>query len=250
MTLNRPDVRNAFNAELIARLHDVFSDRETVAGLRAILLDGAGSVFCAGADLAWMRDSAKLSEENNRVDARGMSQMFQAIRNHPLPVIARVQGAALGGGAGLMAAADITLIADGAKVGFTEVRLGIIPAVISPFAMDKIGATHARRYFLTGEIFDGIEAARIGLAQRVCAESALDDEVAAVVKAICAAGPRAVSEAKKLALDVPQTPRDEVHEEVARRISSIRVTPEAQERMAAFLDGVTRQRMHDRGDES
>lgn len=235
VTLNRPDVRNAFNADLITRLHDTFTDASLAAGARVIVLEGAGLVFCAGADLSWMRGAAELSEEENLRDATRMSEMFQAIQNHSLPVIAKVHGAALGGGAGLIAAADITVIADDAKVGFTEVRLGIIPSVISPFAYAKIGSTHARRYFLTGEIFDGHEAARIGLAQMVCPVGSLDDEVASMTEAIAKAGPNAVREAKRLCLEVLDSQTDSTFKETARRIASMRTTKEAQAGMAAFL---------------
>lgn len=235
VTLNRPDVRNAFNADLIARLHDTFTDPSLASDARVIVLEGAGPVFCAGADLSWMRSAGDLSEEENLRDATKMSEMFQSIQNHPLPVIARVHGAALGGGAGLIAAADITVITEDARVGFTEVRLGIIPSVISPFAYARIGSTHARRYFLTGEIFNGTEAARIGLVQTACPVDSLDDEVASMTEAIAKAGPNAVREAKRLCLEVLDGQAEATFVETVRRIAAIRTTSEAQAGMAAFL---------------
>ena len=168
VTLKRPDVRNAFNAELVRELKQVFDALSKEDDLRAVFIRGEGKCFCAGADLNWMKASVTLSFAENEADARKMAETFAAIAACPVPVIAVVHGHALGGGAGLMAAADIALAADEVKIGFTEVLLGIIPAVISPFVLRKIGQTHARRYFCSGEIFDGREAARIGLARSRC----------------------------------------------------------------------------------
>ena len=237
VTLTRPDVRNAFNAQLISELYETFAELIPASDARSVVLCGTGKVFCAGADLKWMRASAGLGKTENQADATRMSQMFQAIEQAPIPVIARCHGAALGGGAGLIAAADITIIAADAKVGFTEVRLGIIPAVISPFALAKIGATHARRYFLTGEVFDGVEAARIGLAQKVVAPDDLDSEVGKLTDAISQSGPAAVQAAKRLVRDLPLTDLPDVHNMTASRIADIRTSDEAQDGMAAFLDG-------------
>src|SRR5579883_3351124 len=159
--LNRPDVRNAFNAELIVELRTAFEQLGSDESVRAIVLSGAGKVFCGGADVAWMRSSLELSFEENVADARAMSQMFRTIDRCPKPVIARVHGAALGGGAGLAAVCDIVVAASDAVFGFTEVKLGIIPAVISPFVLAKIGVSNARALFLTCERFEAKRAQSI-----------------------------------------------------------------------------------------
>ena len=193
VTLARPDVRNAFNADVIARtarhLHALAGDDD----VRAVVLAGEGKVFCGGADINWMRESLDLSFDANVADAERMSDMFRAIDRCRKPVIARIHGAALGGGAGLAAVCDIAIATDDAVFGFTEVKLGIIPAVISPFVLAKIGASHARALFLTGERFDAARAQRIGLVHEVVAAADLDAAVERVLGEIRTAGPYAVS---------------------------------------------------------
>src|SRR5882672_8035286 len=177
LTLARPDVHNAFNATLIAELRTAFSAlaREGPTELRAVVLAGAGPSFCAGADVAWMRAAMALDVEGNEQDAMAMADMFEAIDTCPVPVIARVQGAALGGGMGLCAVSDLVVAESGARFGFTETRLGILPAVISPFVIAKIGETHARALFPGGRRFDAVRAQRIGLVHEVVeGEAALD----------------------------------------------------------------------------
>ncbi|MGH7659980.1 MAG: enoyl-CoA hydratase-related protein [Vulcanimicrobiaceae bacterium] len=175
ITLARPDVRNAFNAELIAELRRLFAELDARAGVRAIVLDGEGKVFSAGADITWMRASLDLSEEANRRDAAAMSDMYRAIDNCSKPVITCVHGAAIAGAAGLCAVSDIVISADDAVFGFTETKLGIIPAVISPFVLAKIGVSHARALFLTGERFGAQRAQAIGLVHVVIPAGELDD---------------------------------------------------------------------------
>src|SRR5580700_5627752 len=177
VTLARPEARNAFNAETIEELHGVFTRITAADDVRAVVLAGEGKVFCGGADVNWMRESLDLSFEANAIDAERMSDMFRAIYNCPRPVIARIQGAALGGGAGLAAVCDVAIAADDAIFGFTEVKLGILPAVISPFVLSKIGASQARALFLTGERFDAARALRIGLVHDVVPADALDTAV-------------------------------------------------------------------------
>jgi methylglutaconyl-CoA hydratase len=225
ITLTRPDRRNAFDASLIAELAEVFVD---VGRARAVVLAGEGVSFCAGADVDWMRASASLSYDENVADANAMRQMFEAIDRCPAPVVARVQGHALGGGAGLVAAADIAIAEPRTQFAFSEVKLGIIPAVISPFALARIGSGHARRYFVTGERFDAATAQRIGLISEVADD--LDSAVERVVGELLSAGPQAARWAKRLVRERPDGA------ETARWIAERRTSEEGQEGLVAFLD--------------
>jgi methylglutaconyl-CoA hydratase len=225
VTLARPERRNAFDAELIRELGQAFVD---VGKARAVVLAGEGASFCAGADVDWMRASVGLAFDENVADANAMRQMFEAIDNCPAPVVARVQGHALGGGAGLVAASDIAISARDTVYAFSEVKLGIIPAVISPFALAKIGAGHARRYFVTGERFDADVALRIGLVSEVADD--LDAAVDRVVGELLSAGPLAARWAKRLVRERPAGP------ETARWIAERRASDEGQEGLRAFLE--------------
>lgn len=225
VTLARPETRNAFDAVLIAELAEAFVD---VGKARAVLLAGDGPSFCAGADVDWMRASVELDFDANVADANALRGMLEAIDRCPAPVVARVQGHALGGGAGLVACSDIAIADRRAVFAFSEVKLGIIPSVISPFALAKIGPSWARRYFLTGERFDAETALRIGLVHEVADD--LDAAVEAVVAELRSAGPRAVRHAKKLVLERPDGP------ETARRIAERRASAEGQEGLRAFLE--------------
>ena len=225
ITLTRPDRRNAFDAALIAELAEAFVD---VGRARAVVLAGEGKSFCAGADVDWMRASAHLSYDENVADANAMRQMFEAIDRCPAPVVARVHGHALGGGAGLVAAADIPVAARDTVFAFSEVKLGIIPAVISPFALAKIGTAHARRYFVTGERFDAETALRIGLVSEVADD--LEAAVDRVVGELLSAGPHAARWAKRLVRERPDGA------ETARWIAERRTSDEGQEGLHAFLD--------------
>src|SRR4249919_1775939 len=195
VTLARPERRNAFDAALISELADVFVD---VGRVRAVVLAGEGASFCAGADVEWMRASVDLDYEANIADAMALRRLLEAIDSCPAPVIALVQGHALGGGAGLVACSDIAIAHERAVFAFSEVKLGIIPAVISPFALAKIGASAARRYFVTGERFDAQTALRIGLVHEVTAD--LDAALDTVLGELHSAGPRAARAAKRLVL--------------------------------------------------
>jgi methylglutaconyl-CoA hydratase len=225
VTLARSDRRNAFDADLIRELAEAFVD---VGRARAVVLAGEGASFSAGADVAWMRSSVDLSIEENVADANALRRMLEAIDACPAPVVARVQGHALGGGAGLVAAADIAIAGHDAVFAFSEVKLGIIPAVISPFALAKIGSGAARRYFLTGERFDADTALRIGLVQEVADD--LEAAVDRVVAELLSAGPQAVRWAKRLVRERPDGP------ETARWIAERRASDEGQEGLRAFLD--------------
>jgi enoyl-CoA hydratase/carnithine racemase len=225
VTLARPEKRNAFDAALIAELTQAFSD---VGDAGAVVLAGEGESFSAGADIEWMRASAVLSEEENRADALLARRMLQAVDTCPAPVVARVQGHALGGALGLIAAADIALAAEDAVFAFSEVRLGIVPAVISPVVLARIGPGPARRYFLTGERFGAEEALRIGLVHEVAPD--VDAACARIVELLLAGGPEAVRAAKRLVLDAP------LGDETASRIAERRASAEGQEGLAAFLE--------------
>ena len=234
--LARPDVRNAFNDEVIREVHRIFTALDADEQVRAIILSGEGKVFCGGADVQLMRASLELTREQNVGDAMAMSDMFRAIDRCGKPVIARIHGAALGGGAGLAAACDIVVSTDDAIFGFTETKLGIIPAVISPFVLAKIGATHARALFLTGERFAAHRAKEIGLVHEVVPAAALDEAIIRILGEIKSAGPNAVRAAKQLITDVLAAEYDESKSLTANRIATQRTTPEGQEGLRAFLE--------------
>lgn len=236
VTLTRPAVRNAFNAELIARLRDAFSELAADPAVRVVVLAGEGKTFCGGADVNWMRGSLELSEAENVRDAEAMSDMYRAINDCPKPVIARVHGGALGGGAGLCAVADAVVAAEETVFGFTETKLGIIPAVISPFVLAKIGVSHARRLFLSGERFGARRAQAIGLVHEVVHEDALDGTVDAIAAEIESAGPGAVAAAKALIRSVSTASYEDSRGLTARAIAKQRTTPEGQEGLRAFLE--------------
>ena len=237
LALDRPDVHNAFNAELIERLTVRFgalSERPP----RALVLTGTGRSFSAGADLGWMRAMADADEATNRADAQRLASMFRALDTLPCPVIARVQGAAFGGGVGLLACCDMAIASERARFGLTEVRLGLIPATIAPFVLARIGRSHARRYFLTGERFDAAEAHRIGLIDAVVADEDLDPAVEARLDALRACGPQAVAECKALIHRVDEFDggAQELDAITAEWIARIRVSDEGQAGLRAFLD--------------
>jgi methylglutaconyl-CoA hydratase len=236
VVLARPGVRNAFNAELIARLRDAFTALGTDASVRVVVLEGEGKTFCGGADINWMRGALDLDEDENVRDAEAMSDMFRAIDRCPKPVIVRVQGAAIAGGAGLCAVADAVVAEDTATFGFTETKLGIIPAVIAPFVLAKIGVSHARRYFLSGERFDAQRALAIGLVHEVVHGDALDGTVGAIADEFDTAGPEAIAAAKALIATVRGTSYEDSRALTARAIARRRVTAEAQEGLRAFLE--------------
>jgi methylglutaconyl-CoA hydratase len=224
VTLAKPERRNAFDAALIAELTDAFTD---VGDARAVVLAGEGQSFCAGADVEWHRASIDLSLEENVEDGMRLFRMCETIDACPAPVVARVHGYTLGGGSGLVACADIAVAAPDAVFGFSEVKLGIIPAVISPFVLPKIGA-HARRYFLTGERFGAETALRIGLVHELSGD--LDAAVDAVVADLLTAGPEAVRAAKRLVRERPEG------EQTAQIAAGLRAGDEGQEGLRAFLE--------------
>jgi methylglutaconyl-CoA hydratase len=224
ITMAKPGRRNAFDAELIRELHEAFSD---VGDARAIVLAGDGPSFSAGADVEWQRSSIDLSYDENVEDALRLYRMLEAIDTCPAPVVGRIQGHALGGGSGLAACVDIAIAGEDAVFGFSEVKLGIIPAVISPFVLPRIGAA-ARRYFLTGERFDAQTALRIGLVSEVTSD--LDSAVERAVGELLTSGPEAAREAKRLVRERPGG------EEAARIAARLRSGAEGQDGLRAFLE--------------
>lgn len=236
VTLNRPDVHNAFNAELISELTAAFDALGADDSVRAIILRGNGKSFCAGADVNWMRESLDLDESENVRDALRMSDMFAAIDGVPRAVIGRVHGAALGGGMGLLAVCDVVVASADTRFGFTEARLGIIPAVISRFVVPKIGSSWARRLFLTAERFGTERALEIGIIHDVVDERDLNAAVDDLVGEVLASGPNAVREAKELIAGLPDRPDAARRSFTAERIAAVRTSPEGQEGLRAFLE--------------
>jgi methylglutaconyl-CoA hydratase len=237
ITLNRPEVRNAFNETAIADLTMAFDEVSQDASVRAIVLAANGPAFCAGADLNWMKKMAGYSAEENEADAMRLADMLRTIYFSPKPVVAKVQGDCYAGGMGLVAACDIVVVADGTNFCLSEVKLGLIPATISPYVIKAMGDQAARRYFLTAERFDAREARRLGLAHEVVPSEELDGCVAGIVKALVYNSPNAVREAKKLVRDIAGLPIDDVLlADTAGRIAAIRASSEGREGVASFLE--------------
>ncbi len=240
VVLARPEIRNAFDAELVAALRAAFVGfgREAPAELRVVVLAADGPVFSAGADLRAMLAAAELEVEANEQDALAMAEMFEAIDGCPVPVVARVHGAALGGGVGLCAVADLVIAESGTRFGFSEVRLGILPAVIAPFVVAKLGESEARALFVTGRRFDALRAQRIGLVHEVVeGEAALDAAVEAAVADVLAGGPTAIRAAKAIVREVRGLASGSARWHTARVLARQRASAEAREGIRAFLEG-------------
>jgi methylglutaconyl-CoA hydratase len=237
LTMDRPDVRNAFGPELMAALAHAFAGLADDQTVRAVVLTGQGPAFSAGADLNWMRSMVDFSYEDQVADSRQLDALFAAVDAFPAPVVARVNGHALGGATGLIACADIAVAVRGAKLGFTEARLGLAPAVISTYVLPKIGLTNARRYFLTGEIFDADAAKAMGLVHEVCEPEQLDAMTDEIVQCVLAAGPQAQRAIKQL---IPEVASAATREDSAAAtvpvIARLRVSDEGQAGMQAFFD--------------
>ena len=239
ITLNRPSVHNAFDDALIAALTAALVDCELDANIRCVVLTGAGASFSAGADLNWMRAMAKASESANREDALRLAALMRTLNFLAKPTIARVNGSAYGGGVGLIACCDLAIGVDNAKFSLSEVKLGLVPAVISPYVVAAIGARQARRFFISGEVFDAASAARIGLLHESVAADQLDAAVDRAVHFLAKGGPLAQGEAKRLALRVAGITRESaerIDTENAELIAHLRVSAEGQSGLAAFLD--------------
>ncbi len=236
VTLNRPEIHNAFDETLIAQLTATFVSLDDDPDVRAVVLQGTGRSFCAGADLNWMKRMAGFSREENLTDANALAAMLRALHALSKPTIARVHGAAFGGGVGLVSACDIALAVPEATFALTEARLGLIPATIGPYVIEAIGARQARRYFLTAERFGAAEALRIGLLHEVVPLPQIDARIGELVAAIKAAGPVAQLECKALIRGVAHRPIDaDVIAGTAEHIAAVRASPEGKEGVAAFL---------------
>jgi methylglutaconyl-CoA hydratase len=235
--LNRPEVRNAFNEIMITELTQAFRSLGADQHIRAIILAGQGAAFCTGADLNWMKKMAGYTHDENHADATKLAKMLRAIYICAKPVVAKVQGDCYGGGMGLVAACDIAVAADNANFSLSEVKLGLIPATISPYVIKAMGENAARRYFLTAERFSAQEAHRIGFVHAVAAPDGVDAAVDAIVKALVSNSPNAVKEAKRLVHDVAGRPlTEELIADTVERIADIRASEEARAGMRAFLE--------------
>jgi methylglutaconyl-CoA hydratase len=234
IALARPERKNAFDADLIAEL--TAAVRDIRPAIRAVVLQGEGDTFCAGADVEWMRGMADYSLDDNIADSKALAGMFRALYDLEMPLVARVQGAAIGGGAGLVAIADIAVASTEASFAFTETRLGILPAVVSPYVVRKIGPARATALFVTGSRIDAKRAHEIGLVERLVEPSDLDAAVGRVLDAILSGGPKAVNAAKRLVREIEGRRIDEVADLTVKRIAEIRVSREGQEGLRAFLE--------------
>ena len=238
VTLNRPDRHNAFDDALIAELTEVLRSMEAEESVRIVVLAAAGRSFSAGADLNWMKRMAGYSMDDNRRDAMGLAALMRTLAHLRKPTIARVQGAAYGGGVGLVACCDIAVATQGATFSFSEAKLGLIPSVISPYVVAAIGERPARRYFLTAERFDAAEAWRLGLVHEICRDEAdMDEKIGDIVDQLLACGPAAQTEAKSLLRAVAgRAVTSELIQDTAERIAKIRSSPEGREGVSAFLE--------------
>ncbi|WP_371765618.1 enoyl-CoA hydratase/isomerase family protein [Massilia sp.] len=235
--LNRPDVRNAFNETSIAEIAQVFDMLDECTGVRAVVLAARGPAFCAGADLNWMRRMAGYSHAENVDDAGQLARMLRSIYRCAKPVVARIQGDCYAGGVGLAAACDVVVAAEGVKFCLSEVKLGLIPATISPYVIKALGEQAARRYFLTAEIIPAAEAHRIGFVHELAPDGALNERVAGIVRALLLASPNAVGEAKRLVQDVASRPVDDgLVADTVDRIADIRASDDGREGIQSFLD--------------
>lgn len=236
VTLNRPGVHNAFNNELISDLSDVFDKLNSDDSVRVIVITGNGKTFCAGADLNWMKSVVNYSYEQNLDESLKLAELMFLIFTHTKPVIARINGSAIGGGVGLVSVCDILIAAETAKFGLSEVKLGLVPAAISPFVMERIGPTKSRELFITGERISANKALEYGLINNVVSLSDLDEAVNEKVNMILQNGPEAIKSVKKMIFDVTQMKFPELTEYTARLIANLRLSREAQEGMNAFLE--------------
>ncbi|MBN9462446.1 MAG: enoyl-CoA hydratase/isomerase family protein [Burkholderiales bacterium] len=235
--LNRPELRNAMNDVLIGELADAVERAVDDGEVRVIVLAGRGKAFCAGGDLNWMKRARELTPEQAREDSAALARLLRALYESPKPVVARVHGAAFAGGMGLVAACDIAVASTDTRFCLSEVKLGLIPAMISPYVVRAIGEANARRYFLTAEVFDAAEAFRIGLVHDLAAPDELDAKVDALLGHLLLGGPQALGQAKRLIRDVAARPIDDaLTDDTAARIAALRASDEGQEGIAAFFE--------------
>jgi len=235
ITLKRPEVHNAFNDELISEITDNFI-KISESDSRLVIITGEGKSFCAGADLNWMSSMVNFSKEENKADSIKLAQMFEAINNCPIPVIGKINGHALGGGVGILSVCDFVHTHDRAKFGFTEVKLGLVPAVISPYVIAKIGESQARAWFLNGELFKGDTGLNMGLIHRVSEFENFESDFKETIDSFLLAGPKAARAAKSLIRNVLNTEKNKVMDYTCDQIAAIRVSDEGQEGMGALLN--------------
>lgn len=237
ITINRPQKKNAFDAATIAALHEAFETLHGADRVRAVFIRGAGGTFSAGADLNWMRDAAGWSEADNRTDAMGLARMLKALHDVPALTVAIVEGSAMGGGAGIVAACDMAVAVAGTRFAFSEVKLGLIPATIAPYVIEAVGARRARQLFLTGNIFDADYAAHAGLIDMVLPEGSVDQFIEMLSDSLSTNAPGAMGEAKRLVNDIAHHKLDGgLLDDTAKRIARARVSDEGREGVAAFLE--------------
>ncbi len=236
ITLNRPQVHNAFNSAMIGELAEAFQAAGSDDDVRIVILTGAGESFCAGADLNWMREIIHYSYEQNLGESLQVAELMRAIYELPKPTVARVNGAVIGGGNGLLSACDIVVASDKARFGLSEVKIGLVPAAIGPYVIRRIGESAAHELFLTGERFDARRALEIGLVNKVVPHAALDDKVEELVRLLLSSGPEAIAKCKELLQRVPGMSLEEAKGYTAEMIARLRVSPEGQEGMASFLE--------------
>ena len=237
VTINRPQKKNAFDAATIAALHEAFETLHGADRVRVVFIRGAGGTFSAGADLNWMRDAAGWSEADNRTDAMGLARMLKALHDVPALTVAIVEGSAMGGGAGIVAACDMAVAVAGTRFAFSEVKLGLIPATIAPYVVEAVGARRARQLFLTGNIFDADYAAHAGLIDMVLPEGSVDQFIEMLSDSLSTNAPGAMGDAKRLVNDIAHHKIDGgLLDETAKRIARARVSDEGREGVAAFLE--------------
>jgi methylglutaconyl-CoA hydratase len=237
VTLNRPAKKNAFDAATVAALYEAFETLHGADRVRVVFIRGAGGTFSAGADLGWMRDAADWTEGDNRDDAMGLARMLKALHDIPALTVALVEGAAMGGGAGIVCACDMAVAVEGTRFAFSEVKLGLIPATIAPYVIEAVGARRARQMFLTGNIFDADYAAHAGIIDMVLPEGSMDEFISMLSDSLTQNAPGAMGEAKRLVHDVAGQKIDRgLMEETAKRIARARVSDEGQEGVRAFLE--------------
>jgi methylglutaconyl-CoA hydratase len=236
IALNRPEVHNAFNDVMIRELTDLLVRLNESGDLRVVVLTGRGRSFCAGADLNWMKRQVDYTHEENIADAMELAELMYALYTFPVPTIARVNGATIGGGTGLVAACDIAIAADRSRFSLSEVKIGLVPACISPYVLKRIGEKNAREFFLTGERMTAAKAMEIGLVNDVASEDAIDSVIEKWVQRLISSGPHALATCKELIQNVPQMSLSQAREYTAKVIADLRVGDEGQEGMKAFFE--------------
>jgi methylglutaconyl-CoA hydratase len=236
VTFNRPEVHNAFNADMIAELAEAFESLKADDGVRVIVLTGEGESFCAGADINWMREIIDYSYSQNLQESLLLAETLHLLHTLPKPTVAMVNGTAIGGGNGFLSACDIAVAAEEALFGLSEVKIGLVPAAISPYVIRKIGESKAREYFLTGKRIPAREAKEIGLVNDVVPLDRLEDAVEELVNMLLTSGPEALANCKELVFRVPRMSLEEAKEFTARMIADLRISEEGQEGMASFLE--------------